>query len=1054
MRRRSALLFVLAVLAATAAFAAERPRWVAPEILVGFNDRVAESAEARFRLDGSLRKPSLDNLFRRFGVREVRAVFRTAEDRPTPLAELRRREEEAARRVREAFPERARRAAALLKTAETEHTPGLFHVYLLTLSPDADVEAAVAAFRQDPHVELAEPNVLAFTRTLPDDAFADPDHDGAWNEAGWGQPYADLWGLERTGWAEVWERQSELWPDARRIGGGGITVAVVDTGVDYRHPDLAANVWRDAKRRPGRDFVDIHVPSYLHHGFQLVPGEDYRNRDFDPADHSGHGTHVAGTIAAVADNGAGIAGVAWKARLMPLRVGFTIRNEAGDEAGLLETDDIAAALIYAADQGADVVNMSFGAAGKEPQVLRLALKYAHDHGVVLVASAGNEASDAAESFPASDPHVICVGATVTSHRRVYFSNWGGRVDLAAPGSEIVSLRGVGTTLTGPGNVAGADGLYLRASGTSMAAPHVAGAAALVLSRYPDLTPEAVLARLTSSAAATGETTFRNGRAFPFGAGRLDLLRALEAEARPSVLLYSYEVVEDVGDGDRVPEPGERVRVRISLRNAGRSLGGATAELETAVPGLIVTGGAQSGGRWRTGEVRTFATVLEVPAGTPRNLEGALHVVVRGSHEMRIPVPLVLNGPADKRGWPVKGLKVADGLVTAPALGDLDGDGRPEVVAMTTLGDVFARGADGKPLPGWPVRLRGSHEQSSPLVADLDRDGTAEVVIAVNREVYALDRAGRPLPGWPQPTPRVVLCSPAAGDVDGDGDLEVVVLDEEANLYVFDAGGRALPGWPRKVGSHSNTTPALADLDGEPGVEILTGTTDGWLVALRMDGSSAPGSWPVLVGLMGPASPAVADLDGDGEVEIVAVTAAGALYLLDRQGSYGTVTRVAGQYSFSSPAVGDLDGDGRAEIAIGGGQADGAGFVSLFDAAGTMMPGWPVATGAEVGASPALVDLDGDGRREVLVPDLYGQLHALRADGREIPGWPRDLDGWVLSSPVAADLDGDGGLEVVLGRIVLGVLRAPIAMTYAIETGSAAEAWPTFKGDPRRTGSPP
>jgi FG-GAP-like repeat len=211
---------------------------------------------------------------------------------------------------------------------------------------------------------------------------------------------------------------------------------------------------------------------------------------------------------------------------------------------------------------------------------------------------------------------------------------------------------------------------------------------------------------------------------------------------------------------------------------------------------------------------------------------------------------------------------------------------------------------------------------------------------------------------------------------------------------------------------------------------------------------------VTVGMMGPASPAAGDLDGDGEIEIVAVTAAGALYILDRRGSQEAAARVAGQYSFSSPALGDLDGDGRAEIAVGGGQGDGSGFFSLFDAEGAMMPGWPLATGADVSASAALVDLDGDGHREVVVPDLSGQLHALRADATPLPGWPRDLDGWVLSSPVAADLDGDGGLEVVLGRTVLGLLRAPIAMTYAIETGPAGEGWPTFKGDPRRTGGAP
>ncbi|HET9226837.1 MAG TPA: S8 family serine peptidase [Thermoanaerobaculia bacterium] len=938
---------------------AERPRRVPSEVLVGFKDRA----------------PSPESL----RVQEMQAVFDTA-------------------------------------------SSSLRRVYRLTLSPDADVDAAIAALRQDPRVEFAEPNSLLYTHALPDDDFAH-----------------DQWGLSRTGWTQVWERQAELWSDPKRIGGGGVTVAVIDTGVDYRHPDIAANIWRDAKGRPGRDFVDIFVPAYVRQGYELVPGEDYRGRDFDPSDRNGHGTHVAGTIGAVAGNGIGVAGVAWKARVMPLRVGFKIKTPGGEEAGLLELDDIVAALVYAVDNGADVINMSFGAPGDEPRILRLALKHAHDNGVVLVASAGNEGSDASGFYPASDPDVICVGASVGSDLRAFFSNWGGRIDLAAPGNDVLSLW--------PG------GYYLRSTGTSMAAPHVAGAAALLLSREPGLGPEGVLARLVSGAVPTGEMRLREGHAYPFGAGRLDIPGAFAAAAGPPFLLHSYEVVED-DDGDRVPESGERVRVRISLRNAGQTLDGASAELEPTLPGLIVMEPSFAAGRWRTGEVRTFGTLLEVPADAPRSFQGALRVKVHGGRsDKEIPLPLVLNGPADKRGWPVKGLRIADGLVTAPALGDLDGDGLPEVAAMTTLGDVFVRGADGKLLPGWPLRLRGSHEQSSPLVADLDGDGSAELVLAMNREVHVLDGAGRPLPGWPRPTAGLVLCSPAAGDVNGDGRLEVVVLDDAANLHVFDAGGQSLPGWPRKVGSFSNTTPVLADLDGQPGAEILAGTTDGWIVALRADGTSAPGSWPALVGTMGPSSPAAGDLDGDGDIEIVAVTAAGALYVLDRSGAFGAVARVAGKHSFSSPAIGDLDGDGRAEIAVGCGQGDGTGFVSLFDSAGVMMPGWPVATGAEVSASPALVDLDADGRREVVVPDLYGQLHALRADGQRLPGWPRDLDGWVLSSPVIGDLDGDGIQEIVLGKIVLGFLRTPIAMTYAIETGPAAEPWLLFKGDPRRTGGP-
>ena len=334
--------------------------------------------------------------------------------------------------------------------------PGLA---VVQLPEGAAMAAALVRFNQTAGILYAQPNYQQHAFRTPSDPY-----------------FSDLWGMDNTDNVDI--DAPEAWEAG--VGGPAVTVAVIDTGVDYKHEDLAANMWRNPGEIPGNG-IDDDGNGYV----DDVYGYDFCNGDADPLDDHDHGTHCAGTIGAVGDNGIGVAGVCWNVRIMALK--FL------DADGYGSTADAIGCIEYAVQQGARVLSNSWGG-GEYEQALKDAIDAAGAAGVLFVAAAGNEYGNNNDTYPAypasyESDNILSVMSVDEYGSMSYFSNFGATsVDLGAPGSDILSCK--------------RGGGYQYMSGTSMATPHVSGACALLLSLNSGATYQQVKSALLGTTDAS------------------------------------------------------------------------------------------------------------------------------------------------------------------------------------------------------------------------------------------------------------------------------------------------------------------------------------------------------------------------------------------------------------------------------------------------------------------------------------------------------------------------------------------------------------------------
>jgi len=843
--------------------------------------------------------------------------------------------------------------------------------------------------------------------------------------------------IPKIGVDQVW---AQLKDGAERpVTGRGVTVGVIDTGVDYTHPDFGG-----CSRQQFLDKACAKVQG----------GYDFSANDPDPIDEHFHGTHVAGIIAS---NGS-LKGVAPDAALYALRV--LNRN------GFGSSIDVIRAIEWATDPNGDgdlsdhldVINLSLGAAGgtaSDPD--SLAVDAASKAGVVVVVAAGNAGPGPSTiGSPGAARSAITVGASAKDDTLADFSSRGpvmdgqtviAKPDLVAPGVSICAAL-----LTSASASTCSDSNHTPLSGTSMAAPHVTGVAALMKQANPNLSPAQVKTILRSTAVpltSNGLQLDRNAQ----GAGRVDAKAAVEQAVQGSPAVVAYIATRGTLSDSVSPVVGDALGANFQrydlflVSNTTRSstlLASSSSAVSNGTLGYIDTAALPSGGYSLRLEVRAGGTVgrdtsgisvqhLNITSPAPPRSPGSIEPAVFGS-TASLPITGSVTGSGLTKFtlslcWKFPDSAACSDSAITPAPFQVEGM-RNAVLGTLTLDTVpvLRRGVYEVILSAHysnrdpettsqsfyldPYLVRGFQPSnlcadaqpcenfgSQLVTADISGDSAAETIFTLTNEIHVVDRDGNNLPGWPRTVTETLLTPASVGDLDNDGSPEIIVqgyrfLDDstvKTAIYAFHGDGSLVTGWPyRTQGPYVDLQHFIGD--------FLT----------------------------------VADIDNDGFNEVLVSP----IEVLDHRGSLksGWPTHLsqlsAREYPmFGGMLVADLDRDGRNEVVWGAinwakwseTRAEDSvlvvqgsdGSIISKTALSTLFSSGPIAADIDGDATPEIITFErSNARAEIFVS-------ARKISGALAPNWPVRVPHdfvWyeaIAGSLAAGDLDADGRAEIIL-----------------------------------------
>ncbi|MCH8084347.1 MAG: S8 family serine peptidase, partial [Myxococcales bacterium] len=887
----SFLALVAFVQIGSAAPASENPKSRAPEafrpdqILLKLTDDRAKSLDLG---DGS----ALSALLLGHGAVSQRRAFVGSGSSPSSIATA----AQGAERARQRF---AKRAARVPRSREV---PDLENIFVVQLAGSTDILQAIAELGAQPGVVYAEPNFLYHTMEilLPDEPFIPDDRylseDGVhFSEGAWEQAFPDLWGIEKIRAIEGWNEfdldgSGDF--DATEIRPGEfVVVAVIDSGLDVDHPEIAANLWRNPAEIPD-NAIDDDANGLV----DDIIGWDFVDGDATPEDLRGHGTHVSGTIAARGNNLIGVIGVAPWAKIMTLK-GL-------DDSGSGSALALANSVRYAADMGADIISASWGGT-LESATLTAAFGYAHGLGVLSVAAAGNSDANVANFSPANLAKVLAVAATNPGDVRAGFSNFGTGIDVSAPGVAILSLNANaganGIAEEVPERIVGSD--YLQINGTSMACPHVSGAAAVLLSQDPGRSLDDLRGRLLAGAESIAASN--PGFETMLGHGRIDLLASLVAEPRPLVKLIRVDQGKAIA--------GQDASIAVVLQNQWIAVSEVTASLTTESPYVIIRKDQTEFAVLATGQrVNNRGDPFEVSfdASTPIGTEILFDLTLEAADGYRetLPFAVQINHFADVTRQ--TGLPVFDIVPWRATLHDYDGDGDADAQLIGLLSNSLYENSGGS------FTARGGSGgigASQGLFFDIDNDGDQDLFMAgfnaVSGSEFLLNTGGGNFSNITDSSGIRGLRAfvAAAFDYDGDGWVDFV----SGSIPRKSADRPSGVSLMRNNGDHTFT-----DVTAQTCLDPETMLTNGQIFVFDFDNDADSDL------LFSSAfSISLYQNNGDGTFSDITVKAGLTLFQRNKEGCTAATGRARRKGCESTAsmggAVGDYDNDGHIDIFLTG-----------------------------------------------------------------------------------------------------------------------------------------
>jgi hypothetical protein len=804
-------------------------------------------------------------------------------------------------------------------------------------------------------------------------------------------------------------------------------LGIVDSGVYYDHPDLEPNMWTNPTEDLNHDGLftsaDINYTDDDGNGYtDDVVGWDFGNNDnipFEPYPY--HGTHVAGCATMASDNSAGGAAIGWGARIMALKC-------SGNDPEYVPYgwDGI----LYAIENGATVVNCSWGRGGSPSQAEQNIINAAYAAGIVVVAAAGNDNSQS-RGYPAAYTHVVAVASVDADDVRSYFSNYGTWVDIAAPGEGIYSTWDHGS--------------FSSLQGTSMASPIVAGVVCLIRAARPNISVDSVVNLMLNSADTIDH--LNPGYAGLLGRGRVNAAVAIGRELFPKFQVDTISYILTQDDGDGLLNPGERLNLNVTLTNEWQNASNITGVLRSNEQFVIVDSSATFGNiSGNGGQGNNSSNPFDIQVNqnaTIGNHEFTLELVTGTGFRSQVAFSILVT--LEQAGFPGS----VPGNIDSPILVlNLDSDAGKEIVFGATDRNYYSYESNGTRTAGWPISI--AHEAPGGAAAgDLDHDGDLEIVgMSRNGNIYAWDAGGTPAGGFPRALASLMFSTPVVGDIDGDSFLEIIAgTFTTRKVHVFRHDGADYGTWPFQGTGNFYGAASLADIDNDSLKEIIVCGLDSMVHVWNADKTYVPG-FPVMLSGQIRTSAAVADIDGDGNLNLVVGTGNGKIYVLDNDGSVMPGwPQQAGSALYSSPSLGDIDRDGRLEIVVGCNDWR----LYVFNNDGSTQSGFPLQTGGMITASAAIGDINGDSYPDIVFGDYDGRIYAVNCWGQPLHNFPITATnpGEMPGSPALADIDNDGDCEIIVGVRIAGNNLEVI--DYKDDLTAQPFPWPQFGKDFSRNG---